>query len=167
MYVTIADFLNDLKDNVAGTQKYLDTLTDEALSQAVADGHRTLGRMAWHIVQTIPEMMGRTGLVAEGPAETEPVPATAVEIADAYRATIVSLTAQISEHWTDATLLEEDDMYGGQWSRGFTVQCLMEHETHHRGQMSILMRQAGLPVPGTMGPAKEDWPTFGQPIPEI
>ena len=33
--------------------------------------------------------------------------------------------------------------------------------------MSILMRRAGLVVPGTMGPAKEEWEKMGMQAPEI
>jgi len=58
-------------------------------------------------------------------------------------------------------------MYRSKWSRGFTLHCLGDHETHHRGQMSILMRQAGLVVPGVMGPAKEEWEKMGMQAPEI
>ncbi len=154
MYRKIDDFVNDFGDHTDATRKYLDALTDASLAQAVAGGHRDLGRIAWHLVQTIPEMMERTGLSPEEPGSGEPVPASAAEIAAAYRTATESLLAQIRERWTD-------EMYGSRWSRGFTLHRLMEHETHHRGQMSVLMRQAGLTVPGIMGPAKEEWARFG------
>lgn len=32
--------------------------------------------------------------------------------------------------------------------------------------MTVLMRQAGLPVPGIYGPAKEEWTTFGLEAPK-
>ena len=32
---------------------------------------------------------------------------------------------------------------------------LINHQNHHRGQMTVLMRQAGLTVPGVYGPAKK------------
>jgi uncharacterized damage-inducible protein DinB len=167
MFRKIEDFLSAYADDSSMTKKYMSLLTDESLAQSVADGHRTLGRMAWHLAQTIPEMMAKTGLTAEGPGEQDPVPATAAEIAAAYRLAADSLLAQVKEHWTDESLLEEDEMYGSKWSRGFTLHCLSDHETHHRGQMSVLMRQAGLTVPGTMGPAKEEWVNMGMEAPEI
>ena len=37
---------------------------------------------------------------------------------------------------------------------------------HHRGQMTILMRQAGLLVPGMYGPSKDEWLAFGEEAPE-
>jgi uncharacterized damage-inducible protein DinB len=30
------------------------------------------------------------------------------------------------------------------------------HQTHHRAQMMVLMKQAGLKVPGVYGPSEDD-----------
>jgi len=60
-------------------------------------------------------------------------------------------------------LLDELDMYGEKWARGHTLMVLCTHQTHHRGQMTVLMRQAGLKVPGVCGPSKEEWAQFGLP----
>ncbi|WP_306434409.1 DinB family protein [Paenibacillus sp. J2TS4] len=40
-------------------------------------------------------------------------------------------------------------------ARGKLLSILLTHDTHHRGQMTVLLRQAGLTVPGVMGPTKE------------
>jgi uncharacterized damage-inducible protein DinB len=61
----------------------------------------------------------------------------------------------------------EDDMYGEKWPRGRSAHILIDHQTHHRGQMTVLMRQAGLVVPGIYGPAKEAWAAYGAPAPEV
>jgi len=37
------------------------------------------------------------------------------------------------------------------------------HQTHHRAQMTVLMRQAGLKVPGVYGPSREEWSQMGMP----
>jgi uncharacterized damage-inducible protein DinB len=167
MYRRLDDFLEQWLQLTAGTQKMLDALTDESLTQPVANDHRTLGRIAWHLAQTIPEMLSKTGLSPEGPAEDAPVPAVATEIAAAYRAASASLAEQVRTHWTDDTLEVEDDMYGSKWKRGFTLTALVEHEVHHDGQMSVLMRQAGLRPPGIYGPAKEDWTKMGMEPPAV
>jgi uncharacterized damage-inducible protein DinB len=54
-------------------------------------------------------------------------------------------------------------MYGEQWPRGTMLNALIAHQTHHRGQMTVLMRQAGVPVPGMYGPSKEEWAAMGMP----
>ena len=40
---------------------------------------------------------------------------------------------------------------------------MVKHEVHHRAQMTVLMRQAGLAVPGIYGPAAEEWEAMGLP----
>jgi uncharacterized damage-inducible protein DinB len=69
--------------------------------------------------------------------------------------------------WDDTSLDVEDDMYGEKWKRGFTLGSLVLHQTHHRAQMTVLMRQAGLKVPGVYGPSREEWTTYGLPAPTV
>ncbi|MCE1229544.1 MAG: DinB family protein, partial [Firmicutes bacterium] len=77
-----------------------------------------------------------------------------------------SLMKQLAS-WTDATLLQEDDMYGMTWKRGYTLTALVHHQAHHRGQMTVLMRQAGLVVPDIYGPTQEGWTAMGMEAPKI
>ncbi len=149
------------------TLKLLRVLTDASLAQAVVPGQRTLGRMAWHLTVSIGEMMGRTGLAVEAPDEKEPAPGSAQAIVAAYEKASRSMLQAITSSWTDATLDMDDDMYGERWKRGVTLDALVRHQVHHRGQMTVLMRQAGLKVPGVYGPAQEEWAAMGMPSPEV
>ncbi|MCA0374188.1 MAG: DinB family protein [Gemmatimonadetes bacterium] len=167
MYQSLAPFLMSWQYEAENTLKLLDTLTDASLAQPMYPGGRTLGRLAWHITQTIPEMMNKTGLGVEGVDEHAPAPASAAEIAAAYRAASASLVARLSSQWTDATLTQEDDMYGMRWNRGTTLSILIVHQAHHRGQLTVLMRQAGLPVAGMYGPAMEEWAQMGMEPPPV
>jgi uncharacterized damage-inducible protein DinB len=167
MFRSLNDFYTVWNDESAVTQKVLAALTDASLSQAVSNDHRTLGRMAWHIAQTVPEMMTRTGLTVEGAEEHAPVPKAAKEIADAYARSAVSLPAQIRAKWSDASLDETDEMYGEKWTRSFTLRVLVLHQVHHRGQMSVLMRQAGVRVPSMYGPTKEEWAQWNMQPPAV
>ena len=55
-------------------------------------------------------------------------------------------------------MLNDDlNMYGQVWKRTSVLSSLIAHQAHHRGQMTVLMRQAGLKVPGVYGPSKEEW----------
>ena len=62
MFTTIEDFLTNWEHESGSTYKILDALTNESLAQEVSPQDRTVGRIAWHIVTTLDEMMGRTGL---------------------------------------------------------------------------------------------------------
>jgi uncharacterized damage-inducible protein DinB len=52
-------------------------------------------------------------------------------------------------------------MYGERWPRGATLLALVVHQTHHRGAMTVLMRQAGLAVPSIYGPNREQSEAIG------
>jgi uncharacterized damage-inducible protein DinB len=39
---------------------------------------------------------------------------------------------------------------------GTVVTSLIRHQIHHRGQMTTLMRMAGVVVPGVYGPSREE-----------
>jgi len=167
MFRRISDFQAAWAHERESTLAVLRALTDAALAQAVTKEGRTLGRLAWHVATTPGEMMERTSLVVGGPPHDSPVPATASAIVEAYDVASASLLGAIAKGWKDETLDVEDDMYGQRWSRGQTLQALIVHQAHHRGQMTVLMRQAGLRVPGVYGPAREDWAAMGMPTPEV
>jgi len=166
MFRRIADFEKSWGHDSEATLKILRTLTDASLGQSVAPGGRTLGRLAWHITCTLGEMPGHVGLKVDSPEYESDPPASAAAIAAAYEKASRSLVAQIKA-WDDATLDVEDDMYGQRWTRGFTLHALLEHQIHHRGQVTVLMRQAGLKVPGIYGPAREDWAAMGMQPPSV
>jgi len=167
MFTKIDEFTEAWGKTSTNTLKMLHALTDESLNQAVADDHRTLGRVAWHITMTIPEMAEQMGLDFGGFKWEQPVPKTAQEIVDTYLKLAKTLIDRVKLDWDDDVLTSEVDMYGEKWQRGFGLRALVEHEIHHRGQMTVLMRQAGIRVPGLYGPAKEDWAAFGQEEPPV
>jgi uncharacterized damage-inducible protein DinB len=167
MYRKLHDFLGTWKYESEATHKILAALTDASLAQRVGPDDRTLGRVAWHLTTAIPEMMGRTGLHVAGVTADAPCPGSAAAIADNYRVAATSLAEQIEKGWSDADLEVEDEMYGEKWKRGTTLGVLIAHQTHHRGQATVLMRQAGLRVPGVYGPAREEWSAMGMSPPEV
>lgn len=157
----IEDFQKNWTYEAEMTGKVLQTLTDESLGQKVTTDGRDLGFLGWHITQTLGEMLALVGLKISAPDQHAPRPDSATEIAAAYEKAGKSVAEQVAANWTDETLLQTDEMYGDIWARGLTLFYLITHQTHHRGQMTVLMRQAGLPVPGIYGPSKEEWAAFG------
>lgn len=156
MITSIDEFKELWREEANFTRGAIAAFTDASLAQPVCDDHRTLGRISWHVIASIPDTMCRTGLPVKGPALDSEPPAVAREHLEAYDRASKSLLEAISA-WTEADLDTEDDMFGERWARRFTLQVLINHQIHHRGQMTVLMRQAGLRVPGIYGPAKEDW----------
>ena len=173
MYRRLDDFRAQFQEEVVDTLKVLHAIPDTAASQAVSPAHRDLRRMAWHLVESLVSLPGQLGLQVDGPATNdqgtalEAIPAHMSEIARRYERAAASLLAQVAP-WTDADLLVEDTMYGHMvWARGYSLRALEMHQAHHRGQITVLMRQAGLKVPAFYGPALEDWAAMGAPIPVV
>lgn len=88
------------------------------------------------------------------------MPASAVSIAMQYKQTSQALLDAVQSNWKDENLLVMSDMYGDQWPNGLMLDIIIRHEIHHRGQMTVLMRQAGLHAPELYGPTKEQWAEF-------
>lgn len=166
-YKEIDAFAADWDNETAATARTLEALTDESLAVRVTPEHRALGDLAWHLVLTMHEMLSRTGLQFEAPHEHAPVPATAAAIAEAYRSASRNMLEAVRGQWTDAELAETSDMYGEEWPNGVTLGVLVAHEIHHRGQMTVLMRQAGLRVPDIYGPTREQWFEMGMTPPPV
>ena len=161
MFRKIDDFVESYKQLVEGTLKVLVLLDDKTLDQSVGDGFRTLRQLGWHIVVTVPEMLKLTGLPLSAVDIQAPPPANAAEILGGYKKVTTELVDAIKNNWNDAALAEVDEMYGQKWARGLSLSALINHEVHHRGQMTVLLRQAGCRVPGLLGPAKEEWKEMG------
>lgn len=165
MYHSLDEFYKDWAYESSATLKLLNLLSDESLNQRVTPDSRSLGFLANHLAHTIVEMPSLTGLQVKSDGLSEKMPSSAKEIAELYKKASDSLVEEIKKNWNDETLEQEDNMYGEIWKRGYTLYCLILHQTHHRGQMTVLMRQAGLKVVGMYGPAKEEWAAMGmQPL---
>jgi len=166
MFRTIDDFVSTWAWESEKTGKLLANLTDAALELRSGPEGRTLGALAWHVVTTMPEMLQHAGLPVVGPNPDAPPPKSVRGIAHEYGRLSLSVPAAVRSRWNDAALGEPIPMYGQTWSRGQVLASLILHQTHHRGQMTVLMRQAGLRVPGIYGPSREEWVAMGQvPLP--
>jgi uncharacterized damage-inducible protein DinB len=166
MFRAVKDFEKEWTYEVDCSLKILRALSDASLQQRVWPEGRSLGRLAWHLVQSQVDLATKAGLTVEGPDWDAPIPAHAAEIVAAYERIAQAVATEVRQNWTDASLLEEREMYGEVWANGLTLEVLIRHEAHHRGQMTVLMRQAGLAVPGVYGPAREEWAAYGMPTME-
>ncbi len=157
MYRTKQDFITDWEASSRGTLDVLRAVTDDALTQAIVPGHNSLGWIGWHVTTALGYFTNLLGFRLS-PLKSLAQPAAAKAIADQYERYAREI-ADAAEQFTDAYLLEEVDVHGTMRPRGAVLRMMMDHQTHHRGQMTVLLRQAGLPVPGVMGPTKEQMDT--------
>jgi uncharacterized damage-inducible protein DinB len=167
MIRVISDFTQTWKVESQSTLKVFSNLTDESLGQKVYEGGRTLGFIAKHIISTLcdSDMPGKIGIRVSMTEKEIKALKTVEELKTAYAKLSIEILDAVLQ-WKDEDLLEEVDLYGQSWTKGFTLYVLINHQIHHRGQMTVLMRQAGLKVPGVCGPSKEEWAAFNVPAQE-
>ncbi|SER26748.1 Uncharacterized damage-inducible protein DinB (forms a four-helix bundle) [Gracilibacillus ureilyticus] len=154
MYRKVSDFLSDWDNGAEATIKVLESLTDDKLDQAIVEDHSTLGWLGWHLATAPGFFAGVVGLDVKV-EDSGQVPNSAFTIVEAYKKVAKDIHFH-AKTLTDEQLLEEVDSFGAKIPRGAMLRTLIDHQTHHRGQMTVLLRQAGLPVPGIMGPTKEE-----------
>lgn len=161
MYVTIADFIREWNREATLTQKVLDGLTDDSLNQKVYQGGRTLGRIAWHITTNIPDYLTLFGLNVNKVENAKNVPSSAKEIAATFKSVSEEAAQAIEQQWKDDTLSQIQKAFGREETNAQILMGLIKHIIHHRGQLTVLIRQAGLKPFGVYGPSKEDWVHLG------
>lgn len=154
MYRKAEDFLADWKNASKGTLKAIQAVPVDKMDVAIVEGHNSLGWLAWHLVGVNAAFGHFAGLQIPGPGADMPQPDTMEEIAQYYEQVQHAYTAEVAK-LTDEQLLEEVEVFGGKMPRGQLLRIVIDHQTHHRGQMTVLIRQAGLKVPPVMGPTKE------------
>ncbi|MGM7722889.1 DinB family protein [Metabacillus sp. Hm71] len=167
MYKSVAEFIEEWNYEAALTQKVLDALTDASLGQKVSSDNRTLGAIAWHIVASTPGLLMEFGVTVKEMKDPNSVPASAREIAETFRSVSADTSDAVKAQWTDQSLSEMKNVFGREMPRAAMLSLLIKHIIHHRGQTTVLMRQAGVQVPGVYGPSKEEWSQIGMEAPTI
>ncbi|WP_421617264.1 DinB family protein [Brevibacillus sp. TJ4] len=141
MITSVEQFVTEWTQESEQTVRLLSSLTDESLLRRIAPGHWTLGEIAWHLVGSLHYM---TYLGLSFPAPRAEQPMTAAEILEAYRMISRDMLAAVQTQWGDDSLQEEREMAGERWKNGASLRFVLMHQAHHRGQMTVLMRQAGI-----------------------
>src|SRR5699024_9049920 len=147
MYRKVDDFIHEWERARAGTMKVLEAMTDDKLGQKIVEGHNTLGWLGWHLATAQSYFGDLVGITLNVKAN----PKKAFEIVEIYNKLSQQLADKVKQEFTDASMEENVDMHGSPAPRGAILRTMVDHQTHHRGQMTVLLRQASLPVPGVMG----------------
>lgn len=143
------------------TVKVFEAIAEDKKAHRATDNIRSLERLAWHLTQTLTEMPHKAGLVQEDTLEHSPIPSSFAQIISTYKEQSEVVLQAVTQKWTDENMEDEVNMYGQPWKKGKVLSVLILHQTHHRGQMTALMRVLGMQVPGVYGPSKEEWVKFG------
>ena len=155
MIHTAEDFLATYSWESKSTAGLLAALTDASLSQPKAPGHDvTAGSLAWHIATAPVYMLNQVGFNLNG--EVEPPAALNVAAICARHEDVSSQVKQQVPGKSPEQLAQVYHVFGMfDWPASMMLTVLISHEIHHRGQLSVLMRQAGLVIPSLYGPTHE------------
>jgi uncharacterized damage-inducible protein DinB len=162
MYLSISNFKNDWAYEYEATFKQLSALTNASLTAPMPQNLRSIETLAWHIVHSVSEMINHTELQINAVPQDAPIGLTVNELVSEYKKTNDAFVT-IIDAWEYNQLTVKTPMYGEEWTKGKVLQVIMHHQIHHRGQLGVLMRVAGLQVPGVYGPSNEEWATMGMP----
>jgi len=150
MYRHTEDFLAEWQNAAKGATKAIEAITNEAQDIAIVEGHNTLGWLAWHLVEVGTMFSNVVGC-------TLPAVKADRDMAHAL-ASYTAMQSAIADKvktLTNEDLLQPVTLFGSDMPRGQVLRILVNHQTHHVGQMTVLLRQTDLRVPPVMGPTKE------------
>jgi uncharacterized damage-inducible protein DinB len=148
MFCRINDFEKTWQYEAEGTLKVFNAMDNSVLTKKLHPNVRSMSVLAWHITTTLYEMMNLAGLHLEPILFPGDEPDSKQFILDSYKKLSDDVIKQVKEHWSDKQLDDKVDMYGEKWTKGQVLSILIDHQAHHRGQLTILLRMTGSKVPG-------------------
>ena len=161
MFRKLEDFYAVWNYESESTLKMFESISADRFKNTGSENIRSIARLAWHITESIAEMLNHAGLPLDGISDASNESNDLAKLISEYKKSSASLIAKLKANWSDDILDEKVNMYGDMWEKGQVLSVLIRHQSHHRGQLSILLRQEGLVIPGMYGPTKEEWIAMG------
>jgi len=166
----IETLLQELEQEAQTTRRVLERVPDASLGWKPHEKSMSLGQLALHIA-TVPgavaEMAAGPGLDMP-PAFVQPSAQTSAELLPALEQSLVKARAALGgiddrralEPWT----LKRGDRVLMSMPRAAVLRTIMlNHWYHHRGQLSVYLRELNVPVPSIYGPSADENP-FAEPV---
>jgi uncharacterized damage-inducible protein DinB len=162
----IDGMLQELEHEARTTRRVLERIPDNRLTWRPHETARTLGELALHVA-VVPGAIAGLASQAEvqAPQFTDPRPASAAELITALDSSIEKAKSLLGG-MDDATLMSSWRMMKGDREifslpRIMLLRSVMlNHWYHHRGQLTVYMRELGIPIPSIYGPSGDENP-FG------
>jgi uncharacterized damage-inducible protein DinB len=163
--MTIAEsLLQELEQEGQTTRRVLERVPEGKLDYKPHEKSWTLGQLALHIANLpggIAELSAMTD--AQAPQFNQGSAKTAAELVPAFDASLAR-AREILGGESDEALLKEWALFAGDQEifrqpRVALLRSLMlNHQYHHRGQLSVYLRELNVPVPSIYGPSADENP---------
>jgi uncharacterized damage-inducible protein DinB len=160
----IEGLLQELEQEAQTTRRVLERVPGDRLGWKPHDKSMSLGQLALHVA-TIP------GAIAEisrqspfsVPQFTQPSAASVAELIPALEQSVATARrivgsmdeAELAKTWR---VVDGDREVMALPVRALLRTIMLNHWYHHRGQLSVYLRQVGVPVPSIYGPSADENP---------
>jgi uncharacterized damage-inducible protein DinB len=160
--ITVNDILQELEQEAQATRRVLERLPDNRLQWKPHPKSMSLGQLALHVAN-IPGRIAEIS-TASFDASTpipRPEPDSTAQVLEAFEASMVQ-ARQVLRAMSDADLSSPWRMMHGDrelWSipRGaFLRTVMLNHWYHHRGQLTVYLRQNGASLPAVYGDSADE-----------
>ena len=157
--------LQELEQEAQTTRKVLALVPDDKLTWKPHAKARTLGQLALHIA-TVPGAVAElaaSSTQAQVPNFTDPSPQTAAELISTLDASISKAKNALSK-LDDGAIMETWRLKRGDKEVfslprvAFLRSVMLNHWYHHRGQLSVYLRELDIPLPSIYGPSADENP---------
>jgi uncharacterized damage-inducible protein DinB len=161
----IDGMLQELEQEAQTTRRVLERVPGSQLAWRPHEKARTLGQLALHVAIVpggVAELIASPS-PAQAPTFSDPSPASAAELVPALEQSIAK-AKQVLGGMNDAALMAPWRMMQGERElfavpRAALLRSIMlNHWYHHRGQLTVYLRQLGVPVPSIYGPSADENP---------
>lgn len=163
--LTTEDLLSELEQEAQTTRRVLERVPEGKLDWRPHEKARTLGELAMHVA-TVPggvaELFGglspaQIPQFADPPANSaaELLPALEQSIAKAKTVLGAMDEASLNETWR---LMKGDREVFALPRAALFRSIMLNHWYHHRGQLSVYLKQLDVPIPSIYGPSADENP---------
>ncbi len=156
--------LMELDQEAQTTKRVLDRIPDDKLAWKPHPKSYSLGQLALHIA-SVPGNVATAAAqdTFEAPSFAQPEPKSRQEILDAFSQSLATAKntlknmddARLTSLWS---LTKNGKVLMSAPRIGFIRSILMNHNYHHRGQLSVYLRILDVPVPSIYGPSADENP---------
>jgi uncharacterized damage-inducible protein DinB len=162
----IDGMLQELEMEIQTTRRVLERVPNDQLSWRPHAKSRTLGQLAGHVA-TVPAFVAELA-ASQSPAQAPdfadpPTLANASELVRALDQTLVKVKKALGG-LDDAALMETWRLMRGDRELvalprvAFLRSVMLNHWYHHRGQLTVYLRELNVPIPSIYGPSADENP---------
>lgn len=161
----IDGMLQELEQEAKTTRRVLERVPDSQLAWRPHEKARTLGELALHVAM-VPGAVAEfaaTQSTVQAPEFTDPSPKNAAELISALDESIAKAKRLLSG-LDNAALMATWRMMKGEREL-FAIprvallrSIMLNHCYHHRGQLTVYLRELDIPIPSIYGPSADENP---------